>query len=373
MPLANGLERAARSMRGPTTMLLGPGGGADPVNNVSPEMSQAGQMYAQKYEDVFMAGQKLWAKMKKEESEPKKIYFIGTNGNGGDEVAESVLDSLAYIQAPDGTYFIHRKPGVNYPKIKYTMWITDKKVAERSKIAPADLFMDDEEKYRDLESKILEDFDAEEYNGYPMGCVVGESAMLRKSNIDIMKKGIVVWLDVDPEYSWAKTQHRPKQGGGLYIPPEYQQRPPVWAIANGWDGDIDDTEGKMDYTKIAAKYREMYEEFADIRIRTDVPGVAENSYWGAGRIVKALTEYLGFSLDEDIGVEEEVMERDLEKFLEGARLSKYLKPALKWCDEQGAASIEDIVDNVPDVSEALSLKPLERKRLEKAAAAVATS
>merc|ERR1719210_203502 len=129
----------------------------------------------------------------------------------------------------------------------------------------------------------------------------------------------------------------------------------------------------MEYTKIMTEHRDMYEKFADIRLRTDVPGVAENSYWGAGRIVKALTEYLGFSLEEEIGVEEEVMERDLEKFLEGARLSKYLKPALKWCDEQGAASIEDIVENIPDISHALSLKPLERKRLEKAAASVATA
>lgn len=37
----------------------------------------------------------------------------------------------------------------------------------------------------------------------------------------------------------------------------------------------------------------------------------------------------------------QVLEKDLEKFLEGARLSKYLPKALDWCDEQGAASIED--------------------------------
>lgn len=354
-------------------MRLGPGGGSDPVNNVSPEMSAAGKHYAQKYEDVFLAGQKLWNQMKKKAEEPKRLYFVGTNGNSGDEVAESVLDSLAYIPAPDGTLFIHRKPGVKYPTIKFNMLITDKKLAERSPISAVDLFMEDEEKYRDLETQVLKDFAAEESNGFPTGCVVGEGAILRQENIDIMKQGLVIWLDVDPEYSWAKTQYRPKQGGGLYVPPEFQQRPPVWAVANGWDGDIDDTEGKLEYVKIVQERRDLYEKISDIRVRTDVPGIAENSYWAASRIIKALTEYLGFSGDEASGVEEEVMERDLEKFLEGARLSKYMKPAMKWCTEQGAASIEDVMENVPEFCEALGLKPLERKRLEKAAASVAVS
>mmetsp|Transcript_67348 Transcript_67348/g.210655 ORF Transcript_67348/g.210655 Transcript_67348/m.210655 type:complete len:547 (-) Transcript_67348:157-1797(-) len=357
--------------RGPPPMRLGPGVGSDPVNNVSPEMSAAGRKYAQKYEDVFLSGKRLWDAMKRE-GKPKKIYFIGTNGNTGDEIAESVLDSLAYIPAPDGTMFIHRKPGVKYPKIKYTMWVTDKKVAERAKIAPADLYMEDEQEYRDIEAGVLKEFSELEDNGYPFGCVVGESAMLRPENVEIMKQGLVIWLDADTEYTWAKTQYRPQQGGGLYIPPDYQARPPVWAIANGWDGDVDDTEGKLEYAAIVEKHNKMYEEIADIRLRTDIPGITENSYWGAGRICKALTEYLGLANEEDASVEDEVMERDLEKFLEGARLSKYIKPALKWCDEQGAASIEDVVDNVPDFSEALKLKPLERKRLEKAAASVAT-
>jgi len=60
------------------------------------------------------------------------------------------------------------------------------------------------------------------------------------------------------------------------------------------------------------------------------------------------------------------MEKELAQFLDGARLSKYLKTALKWCDEQGAASIEDVVENTEDFEEALNLKPLEKKRLAKA-------
>ena len=86
--------------------------------------------------------------------------------------------------------------------------------------------------------------------------------------------------------------------------------------------------------------------------------------------MKAIAEFYGVST-EGGSVEEELLERDLEKFLEGARLSKYLQPALDWCDEQGAATIEDIVENTEDFADALSLKPLERKRLAKAAESVA--
>jgi len=91
-----------------------------------------------------------------------------------------------------------------------------------------------------------------------MACVVGEGAVLRESNVEKIKEGIVVWLDVDPAFSWIKTQHRPQQGGGVYFPPEFQDRPPAWAIANGWDGDVDDTEGKLEYMKILKSRSEVY-------------------------------------------------------------------------------------------------------------------
>uniref|UniRef100_A0A7S2AMC5 Uncharacterized protein n=1 Tax=Alexandrium andersonii TaxID=327968 RepID=A0A7S2AMC5_9DINO len=262
---------------------------------------------------------------------------------------------------------------MKYPSIVYTFWETDKKLADKSQIAPVDLFVQDEDKYRELETESLKEFAALEDNGKPFGCIVGESAILTKENIDIIKQGLVIWLDADTEFTWAKTQYRPQQGSGLWIPPEYQARPPVWALANGWEGDVDDTEGKLEYMKIVEDHRKIYEEIADIRLRVDIPGIQENSFWGAARINKAMTEYLGLSKEEEASVEDEVMERDLEKFLEGARLSKYLKPAMKWCDEQGAASIEDVVENIPEFSEALQLKPLEKKRLNKAAAAVATA
>eukprot|EP00419_Tripos_fusus_P031150 CAMPEP_0172780996 /NCGR_PEP_ID=MMETSP1074-20121228/203207_1 /TAXON_ID=2916 /ORGANISM="Ceratium fusus, Strain PA161109" /LENGTH=438 /DNA_ID=CAMNT_0013617973 /DNA_START=118 /DNA_END=1430 /DNA_ORIENTATION=+ len=419
------LRSSARAKpHGLTTMRLGPGGGSDPVNNVSPEMQAEGMKWAQKYEDVLLSGTSLWSMIKKNEKEPRKIYFIGTNGNGGKEIAESVMDCLAYIPAPDGTFFLHRKPGVGNPKLQYGMVDTDASLGEKSTISPVDLFMDDEDKYRELEYEIVKDFDseeykgfpmacvlgegallkeetrelvqkgivvwldvdpehswaktqfrtragkefdAEEYKGFPMGCVLGEGALLKEKTRELVQKGIVVWLDVDPQYSWAKTQFRSKAGGGIYLPKAGEVRPPVWAIANGWDGDVDDTEGKLEYIEIVEERRKLYETLSDIRLRTDTPGIVENSYWGAGKIVKAMKEYLGYADAGDGSVEDEILETDLEKFLEGARLSKYFKQAMAWCEEQGAASIEDIVENCDDFAEAMALKPLEKKRLVKAA------
>jgi len=334
-------------------------------------MNSASKRYAERYETLFLGGKKLWDTMKKKPETKKKIYFIGTNGNSGAEFAESLMDALAYIPAPDGTKFIHRRPGESYPVIEYGLAVTDKLLSSESKISPTDLYVEDEEKYRDLESKILKEFAETPLGDTPMACVVGEGALLRQSNIDLIKEtGVIIWLDADPVYTWGKTQLSQQTTGGIWMPPNDQERPPVWAIANGWDGDVDDVEGKAEYLEIIGERRKVYEEVADIRLRVDVPGLAENSYWGAERLLKLLNEHFGLVAGE-ASVEEEVMEKDLEKFLEGARLSKYLEAALKWCDEQGAASIEDVVENVPELSEALSLKPLERKRLEKAAAVVA--
>lgn len=351
------------------SMRLGPSGGSDPVNNVSPEIAEAGRKYAQRYEDIMMAGRQLWAQMQKKEGVPDKIYFIGTNGNTGKLIGEALMDGLAYVPAPDGTFFLRRKPGMEYPKLVYYLVESDEELGKKAPKSAVDLYMEDSKTYRELETSILKEFSELETNGVPAGLVVGESAVDVPENLEIMKKGLVVWIDVAPEFSWSKTQMRPKPGGGLFIPFE-RVRPPVWCIANGWDGDIDDGEAKSDYIDMVSQYSEKYEDLADIRLRADVPGIVENQYWGAERLVKAIAEFYDINT-EGGSVEEEVLERDLEKFLEGARLSKYLQPALDWCDEQGAATIEDIVENVDDFADALSLKPLERKRLAKAAESVA--
>lgn len=350
-------------------MRLGPGGGTDPVNNVSPELSAAGRKYAQRYEDIMLAGRKLWTTMLKRDHVPKKIYFIGTNGNSGKLIAEALMDSLAYVPAPDGTMFLRRKPGVEYPKLVYFFVNSDEALARESDISSVDLYMEDEKRYREIETEVLKKFSEEDTGTMPAGCVVGESAVDTPENLEILKKGLVIWVDVSAETSWSRTQIRPKAGGGLYVRFE-KVRPPVWCIASGWDGDIDDGEAKAEYVEKVNEYRDKYEAIADLRIRSDVPGIQENQYWGAERLLKAIAEFYGID-NEDASVEEEMLEADLEKFLEGARLSKYLQPALDWCDEQGAASIDDVVENADDFADALSLKPLERKRLAKAAEAVA--
>lgn len=344
-------------------------GQSDPVMNVSPEMNAASRLYGQKIEDIFVAGMNLWKKMKQMPEENRKIFFIGTNGNGGDEISESFFDALAYIQAPDGTYMIQRKPDMKYPKMYYWLMNTEKMIANKSRISPVDLWMEDEDKYRDLETEAIREFVDFPSADWPIGCILGEGAVVREENREMMKKGLVIWLDVDPHYSWVRTQAKPMAGQALYVTQDTLERPPVWAIANGWDGDVDDSEGKAEYEKVLATRKPLYEGLAALRLRTDIPGIAENSYWGAERLIRLINEHYGFSAGGDT-VEAEVMSKDLAKFLEGARLTKYLEPAIVWCEEQGAASIEDVAENIEAFAAALDLKPLEKKRLDKAAAAV---
>ena len=389
-------------------MRLGPSGGSDPVNNISPELAEAGRKMAERYEAIMLGGSGLWAEMLKKEEIPKKVYFIGTNGNSGRLIADALMESLAYIPAPDGTPYLRRKPGFEYPRIQYYLTDADTQLSEKAPISPVDLFMEDEKAYRALETSILKEFQELETNGKPAAMVVGESALENPENVEIVKTGLVIWSDVNAELSWTKTQQRRRPGGGLYVPFE-RIRPPVWCIANGWDGDIDDFEAKAEYIDTVTwfcerlvifdfwpslrafwglyffisifsrrvlegkskvkKFADKYEEVADIRLRADVPGIQDNQYWGAETLVKAISEFYGLNAD-GASIEEEMLETDLEKFLEGARLSKYLQAALDWCDEQGAAAIEDVAENADDFADALGLKPLERKRLAKAAEAV---
>lgn len=338
---------------------------ADPVNNVSPEVSKKGEQYAQRYEDIFMAGYKMWEEIKKNPKLPRKIYFIGTNGNNAKNIAEALMDCLAYIPAPDGTLMMRRKATEEYPEIEYAYAVSDDEVAKKSSISAVDLYMDDEEQYRRLELDAIKEFAAGDFGNAPAAMVVGESALDTPEVVEIISKGLVIWCDADQEWTWSKTQYQRAAGGGFFVKEGRDTvRPPVWAIANGWDGDVDDAEGKLEYFEILEGHRKNYEKLAHLRIRTDITSVAENPIWGAERLTKAMAEHFGISTEE--AVEEELLENDLSKFLEGARLAKYLKPALTWCNEQGAATIEELVENVDDFSLDLGLKPLEKKRLTKA-------
>mmetsp|Transcript_158929 Transcript_158929/g.292713 ORF Transcript_158929/g.292713 Transcript_158929/m.292713 type:complete len:1016 (+) Transcript_158929:129-3176(+) len=55
--------------------------------------------------------------------------------------------------------------------------------------------------------------------------------------------------------------------------------------------------------------------------------------------------------------------RGLAEWLAQLSLSHYEAEAHAWCLEQGAADVDDVIDNWPDFSEDMRLKPLERKRV----------
>jgi len=267
---------------------------------------------------------------------------------------------------------MRRKANEEYPEFVYYWTVSDDEVSKKASMSAVDLYMDDEPEYRRLELNAIKTFAETDTEDDPAAMIVGESALDTPEVAEIIKKGLVIWCDADMEFTWSKTQYQQAAGGGFFVRQGKDfVRPPVWAIANGWDGDVDDVEGKLEYFAILEGHRKKYEEAATLRIRSDITTVAENSIWGAERLIKAMAEHFGISSDEV--VEEELLENDLSKFLEGARLAKYLKPALAWCTEQGAATIEELVENVDDFSGALGMKPLEKKRLMKATEAVIMS
>lgn len=55
----------------------------------------------------------------------------------------------------------------------------------------------------------------------------------------------------------------------------------------------------------------------------------------------------------------------LQDFLSELGLSEYEEEVVKWASDMGAIFLEELVENAQDLSEAMGLKPLERKRLER--------
>merc|ERR1719333_1112624 len=128
-----------------------------------------------------------------------------------------------------------------------------------------------------------------------------------------------------------------------------QEKPPLWALANGWEFDIDDPEGKEAYTKIVGELNEEYKKVADVELQTDQLGNTGNPYWSIGKLVTRIADHLGINLQTKGTEQEELtIKEELTKFLEGARLGKYLEKGLEWCEEMGAASIEDVLENPED-------------------------
>jgi len=58
-------------------------------------------------------------------------------------------------------------------------------------------------------------------------------------------------------------------------------------------------------------------------------------------------------------------------WLRELKLSPYLATASQWIEEQGACSLDEVVENLEDFADAIGLKKLERKRLEREAEAAA--
>jgi len=360
---------------GLTCMRVGlPPLGQDAASTLDEGIERKGRDYGRRIEDLLMAGRDLYAKMKEMDDPPKRVYLIGPNGNKGLDIGVCLGEALGYRPHPDGRWFVNRKQGdPKNPKIRFWFSHMDKLVAEKARVSPVDLWMEDPQEFFEVEDEVMKDFAQLDDIGEPMLCKVGEGAPAREANQKILKDGIVVWLDCEPELAWYTTQFVPSTGLAVRQPSQYTERPPVWALAQGWDGDPEDAEAKMEFINVLEERREAYDKVADVRIRVDAGDVAKNSYWAVERIIKAIKQHLGIGEEDATDIQEELLVADLTKFMEGARLGQYVKPALEWCDKMGAASIEDVVENTPELSEALKLKPLEIKRLEKAAAAAGES
>lgn len=342
----------------------------DPLNIVSPEMKASGLKYAQKLEECLMSGNKLWAAMTGQ-GKAKKMFFVGPKGNMAEEVAESLMDSCSYVPSADGKLYWQRSQHVEYAPFDFHFVDSDKEVAARCKkqgINHVDLYSEDEAKYREMETAVLKEF-AEYDKPKPSAIVVGESALNQPENAEFLKEGIVIYLRCRPEQSWRVINSRPGGRTGLYISMKDMVKPPIWALAEEITGDVDNAEGREEYVRILEELDKEYENAADIIFDTDVRGISENSMWAVPKLVTRVGDFLDIKYDsEDAADVEESMEKELAEFLEGARLSKYLQDALKWCDEQGAASIEDIVENPEEFVDAMGLKPLEKKRFDRACA-----
>lgn len=57
--------------------------------------------------------------------------------------------------------------------------------------------------------------------------------------------------------------------------------------------------------------------------------------------------------------------RDLGAWLSQVSLREYHGAASQWCAEMGAVSLEEIAENIQDFCEAISLKPIEKQRVQK--------
>lgn len=65
--------------------------------------------------------------------------------------------------------------------------------------------------------------------------------------------------------------------------------------------------------------------------------------------------------------DEEDVSPDVVAWLEELKMSEHQAAVLKWCDDMGAASLEEVVESIEDLKDAITLKPLQARRLVKGA------
>jgi shikimate kinase len=326
---------------------------------------------SQKFEDVLLTGSKLWQKMKEKGKTPK-IFLIGLRGSLTGSVAEALAQGMAYLQPSDGTLMMHRKSFVKYPETAFKHVNSDEVVeskcygikdANGKAMGPVAVFKEDEEKYREMETDVLREFLEESIDG-PAAMAVGDTALNKPENLEIMKQGLVIHLRITPETSWQQMRgRRAVFGVGASA---MQVKEPVWFEAQGWDNkDLEDSEVREEYFRIGNELVEDYDKNADM-IYEMRNSDFENFFWAAEKIFNEIGKHLGVmeETSSEDGTDGD-LERELSTFLEDSKLLKYLPTALEWCEEQGAASMEDLVDSPDDFADGLGLKPLERKRLMK--------
>jgi len=224
-------------------------------------MKAAGLKYALKLEDALLCGTKLWSAMT-EQGKFKKLYFVGPKGNLAEEVAESFMDSCAYIPAADGTLYMQRKQTVEYAPFDYHFVDSDAEIkimCRKQGVDHVTMYSEDEAQYREMETAVLKKFSEHDETKEPCAIVVGESALNQPENKEFLKEGIVIYLKCSPEASWKAINTRPGAGTGLYISSQHTVKPPVWALAQDLQGDIDNADGREEYIRILNELDKEYE------------------------------------------------------------------------------------------------------------------
>merc|ERR1712232_375065 len=101
---------------------------------------------------------------------------------------------------------------------------------------------------------------SEQGTDHPIVVVTGDGIALAEENRAILSgDNVALWFDTDPSYNWEITQTRSKNSG-IWSNSQANQlnKPPIFALANGWDGDVDDVEGKEEFKVMCNERREAF-------------------------------------------------------------------------------------------------------------------